>query len=113
MEKNPKIFLGHILESIAAIEGYATDQTLETFLESIKDQDAVIRRLEIIGEAVKNLQNDFRNKHPEIPWTKMAGMRDVLIHEYFIVDIPAVWDTVRDDLPILKTQLRKILSDEK
>ncbi len=109
MEKNPKIFLGHILESITIIEGYAAGQTLDTLLKSLRDQDAVIRRLEIIGEAVKNLPDDFRNRYPEIPWNKMAGMRDILIHEYFVVDIPAVWDTIQDDLPMLKEQLKRIL----
>ncbi|MEK7507495.1 MAG: DUF86 domain-containing protein [Patescibacteria group bacterium] len=112
MEKNPKIFLEHILESIGAIEEYATDQTLATFLASSRDQDAVIRRFEIIGEAVKNLSDNFRNKYPKVPWNKMAGMRDVLVHEYFTVDIPAVWDTIQGDLPPLKNQLKEILSKE-
>lgn len=105
MEKNPQIFLRHILESIDAIGRHAAGQTLDTFLNSLKDQDAVIRRLEIIGEAVKNLPEGFKHAHPEVPWTKIAGMRNVLIHEYFVVDIPAVWGTVQDDLPTLKKQL--------
>jgi len=107
--KDPKIFLRHILESIEAIERYAAGQTLDTFLKSPKDQDATIRRLEIIGEAVRGLQDDFKSKHVEIPWNKIAGMRNVLIHEYFIVDIPAVWDTVQDDLPPLKQQIEDVL----
>ena len=109
MAKDPKILLRHILESISAIEGYASGQTLDTFLHSLKEQDAVIRRLEIIGEAVKNLPEDFKNAYPEIPWAKIAGMRNVLIHEYFVVDVPAVWGTVQDDLPSLKEQIRSLL----
>lgn len=109
MAKDPSIFLAHIVESIDAIEGYAAGQTLDTFLNSPKDQDAVIRRLEVIGEAVKNLPEDFKRAHPEIPWGKIAGMRNVLVHEYFVVDIPAVWDTVQDDLPPLKQQIRSVL----
>lgn len=109
MEKNPQIFLRHVLESIDAIERYATGQTLDTFLRSTKEQDAVIRRLEIIGEAVKNLSEDFKHAHPEIPWNKIAGMRNVLIHEYFVVDIPAVWGTIQEDLPTLKKQLEGLV----
>jgi len=108
MSKDPKIFLEHIVESIEIIESYAAPKTFETFLESLKDQDAVVRRIEIIGEAVRNLPEDFRNKHPETPWKKIAGMRNMLIHEYFIVDLKAVWDTIQDDLPLLKEQIRKL-----
>lgn len=108
MNKNPQIYLRHILESIMAIEKYAEGQTLQTFLVSERDQDAVIRRFEIIGEAVKNLSDEFKNKNPKIPWQKIAGMRDVLIHEYFVVDIRAVWDTIQGDLPKLKKQIKEI-----
>lgn len=109
MSKNPKIFLEHILTSIQAIQDYAKDETLETFLTNIKDQDAVIRRLEIIGEAVKNLPEDFKKRQTDIPWIKIAGMRDILIHEYFAVDIPAVWGTVQSDLPDLRIKIENLL----
>ena len=109
VQKDPKIFLKHILESIDAIENYAAGQTFNSFLNSLKDQDAVIRRLEIIGEAVKNLGEDFKKTHSEIPWSKIAGLRNILIHEYFIVDIRAVWDTIQDDLPLLKKQIKDVL----
>ncbi|MBI2121809.1 MAG: DUF86 domain-containing protein [Candidatus Sungbacteria bacterium] len=111
MAKDPKIYLEHILESIEAIENYAQGQTIKTFLVSERDQDAVIRRLEIIGEAVKNIPDEFKDKHSEIPWQKIAGMRDVLIHEYFVVDIRAVWDTIQDDLPRLKEQIKHIIQE--
>ncbi len=109
MEKNPAIFLRHIVESIETIESYAAGKTFETFLDALKDQDAVMRRIEIIGEATRNLPDGFKVEHPEIPWKKIAGMRNMLIHEYFIVDLKAVWDTVHDDLPLLKRQIRKLL----
>ncbi len=84
-KKDPKIFLKHILESIEQIEKNTKSFSEDEFSNSITIQDAVVRRLEIIGEAVKNLPRSFRNKNTKIPWKKIAGMRDVLIHEYFVV----------------------------
>ena len=109
MEKDPKIFLGHILESIEAIERYANGQTFDTFLQSTKDQDAVIRRIEIIGEAVKNLPEQFKRQYPDVPWQDAADMRDKLIHEYFDVDAHIAWDTIQNDLPEFKRKIEEIL----
>ena len=81
MRKDPEVFLAHILESIDLIEGYSAGKTREEFVESRQLQDAIIRRIEIIGEAVKNLPEDFKRNHPEIAWQKVAGMRDLLIHQ--------------------------------
>lgn len=109
MAKDPKIYLEHIIESIDVIEKYAKGQTLDSFLHAPKDQDAIIRRIEIIGEAVKNLAEDFKGKYPDVPWQDAADMRNILIHEYFVVDVKTVWDTVNNDLPKLKQQIQKIL----
>lgn len=111
MEKDPKIYLEHILDSINAIQEYTSGKTRETFLASLMEQDAVIRRFEIIGEAVKNMPESFKNAHPDIPWNKAAGMRNVLIHEYFVIDFEAVWDTAQDDLPKLKKQIESIIKE--
>lgn len=108
MGKDPKIYLEHILDSINAIQSYTSGKTRETFLGSLLEQDAVIRRFEIIGEAVKNMPEIFKSAHQDIPWGKMAGMRNVLIHEYFVIDFDAVWDTAKDDLPKLKIQIEKV-----
>lgn len=110
MGKEIKILLQHILESIEYIEQYTSKISLKEFKYSIQSQDSVIRRLEIIGEAVKNLPNDFKATTPYISWREMAGMRDVLIHEYFGVDIDLVWNTTKKDLPILKKEINELLN---
>lgn len=108
-KKDPKIFLKHILESIEEIEKNTKNLSRDNFFSSVIIQDATIRRLEIIGEAVKNLPLSFRNKNVEISWKKIAGMRDVLIHGYFGVDIDLVWKIVNKDIPTLKKQIAKLL----
>lgn len=111
MKKDPAVFIGHILESIELIEKYSRGMTLEKLRRSQGKQDSIIRRLEIIGEAVKNLSTSFRTKHPEVPWKKMAGMRDMLIHEYFDVDLSLTWSVVKNELPRIKKQLEAIFPD--
>ncbi len=113
MKKDPCIFLAHILESMRLIESYAEGKTWDDFQGSVSLQDMIIRRIEIMGEAVKNLPDDVRAQHPEIPWRKMAGMRDILLHQYFGVDLEAVWDAVQVDLPELRPKIRRILEELK
>jgi uncharacterized protein with HEPN domain len=72
-------------------------------------QDGTIRQIEVIGEAVKKLSSELKERHPEIPWKDVAGMRDKLIHDYFGVDLDAVWDTVEKDIPRLKDKIREII----
>lgn len=87
MIKDPKIFLNHILQSIQLINEYTMNLSEDEFYKLKSIQDAVIRRLEIIGEAVKNLPMDLRNQYSKISWREIAGMRDILIHENFGIDI--------------------------
>jgi len=103
------IYIRHILEAIEQINAYIGDMDKAAFRTDRMRQDAVIRQLEIIGEATKNISADLRQAYPETPWKDMAGMRDVLIHNYFGVDIGAVWRTVTQDLADLKQQISQIL----
>jgi uncharacterized protein with HEPN domain len=107
--KDPKIFLLHILESINEIERNVKNLSKDKFFELTTIQDAIVRRLEIIGEAVKNLPDSFKKRYPEIPWKKIAGLRDVLIHEYFGVDLDLVWKIINKDILKLKKQIERLL----
>ena len=111
MKRSPKIFLYDILQSIEKVEKYTAGHTDKTFLGEDAIQDAVIKRLEIIGEATKNIPLKLRKENPDIPWKKMAGMRDMLTHEYFGIVMKRIWDTTQKDLPKLKKQIQKLLDE--
>ena len=103
--RDDRVSLDDILESIQKIETYTQEVSAADFAIDPQLQDAVIRRLEIIGEAVKNISSDLKDQYPIIPWRPMAGMRDVLIHGYFGVNIQRVWSVVKNDLPDLKQKI--------
>jgi uncharacterized protein with HEPN domain len=106
--KSPLPFIKDIVDSIEKIEKYCQNITYEQFLEDDKTKDAVVRNLEIIGEAAKNIPDHIKKISFETAWKSMAGMRDKLIHEYFGVSYSTVWETVKGDLPLLKQSIREL-----
>lgn len=110
MKKEDTAYLRHILDAISRIEEYTKGIEYKGFMASHLIQDGVIRQIEIIGESAKRLSDEIREKHSDIPWKDMAGMRDKLIHDYLGVDIDAVWDTVEDDIPMLKNKLKGLIT---
>jgi uncharacterized protein with HEPN domain len=100
-KRSERLYLADILEAIEKIVGY-TRAGKDAFLVDSRTQDAVLRKVEIIGEAVRGVTDETRATHPEIPWKEMAGMRDRIIHDYFRVDVEVVWDVVSRDLPPLR-----------
>jgi len=110
MIKEPKIFIEHILESIKNIESFSKGISKDKFTKDRKTQSAVVRELEIIGEATKNLTLDFVDKYPNVEWKKIAGLRDKLIHHYFGVRLDRIWKVIQKDIPKLKKDINEILN---
>jgi uncharacterized protein with HEPN domain len=108
MTKDPRVYLAHILECIQKIERF-TAGGRNRFLGDVMVQDAVVRNFEVIGEAAKRLDDAYRAAHPAIPWRALAGLRDVLIHQYEGVDLDKVWAIVEGELPGLREAIAALL----
>jgi uncharacterized protein with HEPN domain len=106
--KDDLVFLQNILECIVKIEKY-TNSGKDEFMSSDLIQDGVIRNLEIIGEATKKVSQEIKAQHLEIPWRQMAGLRDVLIHDYMGISLKIVWNVVQNELPQLKIKILELL----
>lgn len=112
MKNEDTAYLKHIMDAIYRISEYIQDLEYDKFMVNNLIQDGVIRQLEIIGEATKRLSKEFTDRYPKIPWKDIAGMRDKLIHGYLGVDLDAVWDTAKKDIPGLRKEIEKIIHEE-
>ena len=111
MPRDSRIYLEDIIEATRKITAYTSGLTKVAFLGDEKTLDAVVRNLEVIGEAVKKLPEDLRAKHTALEWKKIAGLRDILIHEYFGLDAEIVWDIVQNKIPALDQEVRKMMKE--
>ena len=112
MKRDINLFIQDILENIKDIESFSKGLNKEKFENDKLKQNAVIRSLEIIGEATKNIPDSFRKRYPKIPWRKIAGFRDILSHAYFGVSMDRVWNIIEKDLPDLKEKISRININE-
>jgi uncharacterized protein with HEPN domain len=111
MIRDHKLFIQDILDCVQKIEEFIGDMKYEDFVRDDKTSSAVVRKLEIIGEATKNVPKDIRQKYKEVPWSDMAKMRDKVIHFYFGVDYEIVWKVIKERLPEIKPMISRILKD--
>jgi len=111
MKKDDKVYLRHVLDAIAQVEDYLKGTTAKKFLQTRLLQDAVVRQLEIIGEASRYLSNEFHERHPEIPWGQIIGLRNRLIHAYFSINFQTIWEIIEHDLPSLKQNVERLLEE--
>jgi len=109
MPKEYLVYLQDILDAIIKIEKYTKQLSFEEFKENTLVSDAVMRNLEIIGEATKKISKEIRDDYNEVEWKKIAGLRDILIHAYSGIDFDIIWDIVKNKLPILKSSINKII----
>lgn len=109
MPRDYKIYLKDILESIAKIDEYTKGVSFDEFKEERMREDAIIRNLMTIGEAVKSIPDTIRSKSPQTEWEEMAGLRDILVHQYFGIELGTIWDIIKKDLPRLKRDIEKLI----
>lgn len=108
MKRKIDLYIEDIKTAIRKIEEYTKEMSLENFIKDEKTLDAVIRNISIIGEAAKNIPKEIKSKHPEIAWNDIVGMRNKIIHEYFGIDEDVLWKTIKEDIPALKKEIKKL-----
>ena len=111
MPRDYRVYVDDIIGAIEKIQRFTVGLDRETFSQDEKTFDAVIRNLEVIGEAIKKIPEDVRMRYPLVEWKKIAGVRDILVHEYFGIDVEIVWDILQNKLAPLEIQMRQILAD--
>jgi uncharacterized protein with HEPN domain len=109
MSRDYKVYLEDILEAIDKIRTYTVGMSADSFAADNKTLDAVLRNLEVIGEAVKRIPDEIRVQHRQVEWKRIAGLRDILIHQYFGIDAEIIWDVVHNKLPELERQIRDVV----
>lgn len=107
-KRDPDLLLEDMLSAVKKVERYTAGMDQKSFLQDEKTLDAVVRNLEILGEAAKQLPEDFLTQHPGVPWRQIAGLRNRIVHEYFGLDLELIWEVVQKDLPQLKTWLEGV-----
>lgn len=110
-ERGINLYLWDILEAIKKIEDFTAGMSPESFKQDVKTIDAVVRNIEVIGEAAKKIPNELRVQHPTVPWKQIVGARDKVVHEYFGVDLDIIWKTVIEDLSVFKQQTEDLLKE--
>ena len=109
MIRDDLVYIKDVIDSIVLIEQYTLGRSEEEFNNDLQLQDAIIRRIEIMGEAMNNISEDFQKRYSHIPWREVIAMRNILIHEYFGVDINRIWTSIKNDMPQLRLWLEQIL----
>ena len=104
-----KLYLEDIKQAIVSIETYSRGLNFDKLKKDKMIIDAIIRNMEIIGEASKNIPSDIKKDNPEVEWKKIAGLRDILAHEYFAVDLKVLWDIISNKLPAFKKEISNLL----
>jgi len=113
MKRDYVLFIEDALEAISKIEKYVEGYSYADFACDEKTVDAVLMKFAVLGEAIKHIPEEVRRRYPDVPWKKMAGMRDKLVHEYFGVQLDVIWETIKRDLPAAKLMLETVLQKER
>lgn len=112
LSKRDRVSLNDIVQACRLVQQFSRDLTEDSFDRNVFAQSAILYQLIIMGEAVKRLSSEFRSAHPRVEWTEMAGMRDMVVHQYHRVALRLVWGTVRDDVPAVLEYIERVLADE-